>query len=215
MSIDITDINDKWMWVKYQVINNCFGGVKLMLEDGSYELCSDVCCPGSGLIFNNEKSEIMKELGYFQGKPRHHMGESWVTITEKAIHELELEKLHFTAQKERLTEMGFKLFMMPNEIEEANRTAHTYIKIENYKKPDEWERQVAKQREYLLEMYGVYLIPENALKNIKVGTQLISSIDGASVIYDGNNDLKVKAGYSTYGIRLWPSIAIDFSGLKL
>lgn len=201
---DSTGIIRSWLLVKYQILNNCRDGIYLSDYYGRPEILYEYSKPGCDLFFDDIKYEIMKQSGYFIGVNTKYLGEGGVEITEKAKEELLLEQNRFKEEKQNLLNKGYKLFrssdILSNEVEEAIQ----YFNREEYSSGADWESDVDNRRRYLLMVYGLYLVPEEEIQNVKIGTLLVSSIDAKETIYNGDLDWKVENGFSQYGIRLMP-----------
>lgn len=201
---DSTGIIRSWLLVKYQILNNCRDGIYLSDYYGRPEILYEYSKPGCDLFFDDIKYEIMKQSGYFIGVNTKYLGEGGVEITEKAKEELLLEQNRFKEEKQNLLNKGYKLFrssdILSNEVEEAIQ----YFNREEYSSGADWESDVDNRRRYLLMVYGLYLVPEEEIQNVKIGTLLVSSIDAKEIIYNGDLDWKVENGFSQYGIRLMP-----------
>lgn len=147
----------------------------------------------------------MKQAGYFIGVNTKYLGEGGVEITEKTKEELLLEQNRFKEEKQNLLNKGYTLFrssdILSNEVDEAIQ----YFNREEYSSGADWESDVDNRRRYLLMVYGLYLVPEEEIQNVKIGTLLVSSIDAKEIIYNGDLDWKVENGFSQYGIRLMPT----------
>ncbi len=201
---DSTGIIRSWLLVKYQILNNCRDGIYLSDYYGRPEILYEYSKPGCDLFFDDIKYEIMKQSGYFIGVNTKYLGEGGVEITEKAKEELLLEQNRFKEEKQNLLNKGYKLFrssdILSNEVDEAIQ----YFNREEYSSGADWESDVDNRRRYLLMVYGLYLVPEEEIQNVKIGTLLVSSIDAKEIIYNGDLDWKVENGFSQYGIRLMP-----------
>lgn len=201
---DSTGIIRSWLLVKYQILNNCRDGIYLSDYYGRPEILYEYSKSGCDLFFDDIKYEIMKQSGYFIGVNTKYLGEGGVEITEKAKEELLLEQNRFKEEKQNLLNKGYKLFrssdILSNEVDEAIQ----YFNREEYSSGADWESDVDNRRRYLLMVYGLYLVPEEEIQNVKIGTLLVSSIDAKEIIYNGDLDWKVENGFSQYGIRLMP-----------
>lgn len=120
------------------------------------------------------------------------------------IDELERQH-HFIKRGQNLLNKGYKLFKSAEVLANESHNAHHYFDRENYKSRAEWESDVNGRRHYLLRVYGLYLVPEEEIQNVKIGTLLVSSIDAKEIICDRDLDWKVENGFSQYGIRLMPT----------
>ncbi len=202
---DSTGIVRSWLLVKYQVLNNCEDGIYLSDYYGKPEILYEYSKPGCDLFFDDKKYEIMKNAGYFIGSNTKHLGEGGVEITEKTKEELLLEQNRFEKEKQNLLKKGYKLFKSSGVLSNESQNANHYFNRENYKSGAEWESDVNSRRHYLLSIYGLYLVPEEEIQNVQIGTLLVSSIDAKEIICDGSLDWKVENGFSQYGIRLMPA----------
>lgn len=202
---DSTGIIRSWLLVKYQILNNCRDGIYLSDYYGRPEILYEYSKPGCDLFFDDIKYEIMKQAGYFIGVNTKYLGEGGVEITEKTKEELLLEQNRFKEEKQNLLNKGYTLFrnsdILSNEVDEAIQ----YFNREEYSSGADWESDVDNRRRYLLMVYGLYLVPEEEIQNVKIGTLLVSSIDAKEIIYNGDLDWKVENGFSQYGIRLMPT----------
>jgi len=202
---DSTGIIKSWLLVKYQILNNCRDGIYLSDYYGRPEILYEYSKPGCDLFFDDIKYEIMKQAGYFIGVNTKYLGEGGVEITEKTKEELLLEQNRFKEEKQNLLNKGYTLFrssdILSNEVDEAIQ----YFNREEYSSGADWESDVDNRRRYLLMVYGLYLVPEEEIQNVKIGTLLVSSIDAKEIIYNGDLDWKVENGFSQYGIRLMPT----------
>lgn len=204
---DGTGIIRSWLLVKYQVLNNCFDGINLSMYKGKQEFIYDYTCPGSDLFFDDKKYDIMKKAGYFIGLPGRYQGEGGVEITEKTKEELLLEQKRFKEEEQNLLNKGYKLFLDENTLKALSCNAYHYYNCDDFENGGEWESKVKQRERYLLNIYGLYLVPEKEINNIKNGTLLVSSKDGTETIFDDNKpnfDWQINDGFSIFGIRLMP-----------
>ncbi len=202
---DSTGIIRSWLLVKYQVLNNCTNGINLSDYYGKPEILYEYSKPGCDLFFDDKKYEIMKNAGYFIGFNTKHLGEGGVEITEKTKEELLLEQNRFEKEKQILLNKGYKLFKSSEVLSNESHNVYHYFNRENYKSGAEWESDVNSRQYFLLRVYGLYLVPEEEIQNVNIGTLLVSSKDAKEIIYDGRLDWEVENGFSKYGIRLMPT----------
>lgn len=85
-----------------------------------------------------------------------------------------LEKIRFEKEKRNLLNKGYKLFKSAEVLANESHTAHHYFNRENYKFGAEWESDVNGRWHYLLSVYGLYLVPEEEIQNVKIGIWLVS-----------------------------------------
>lgn len=123
----------------------------------------------------------MKNAGYFIGFNTKHLGEGGVEITEKTKEELLLEQNRFEEEKQNLLNKGYKLFKSPDVLSCESYNAIYYFNREDYTSGAKWESDVDARRYYLLKVYGLYLVPEEEIQNVPIGTLLVSSIDREDV----------------------------------
>lgn len=202
---DSTGIIRSWLLVKYQILNNCRDGIYLSDYYGKPEILYEYSKPGCDLFFDDIKYEIMKQAGYFIGVNTKYLGEGGVEITEKTKEELLLEQNRFEEEKQNLFNKGYKLFKSPDVLSCESYNAIYYFNREDYTSGVKWKSDVDTRRYYLLKVYGLYLVPEEEIQNVPIGTLLVSSIDGKEVICDKKLDWDIKNGFSKYGIRLMPT----------
>ena len=203
-----------WLLAKYQVLNNCENGMYILGEDENCEIYYEIGNPGCGLFFDDIKFEMMKNAGYFLGGPIRYQGEGAVKITQKVKDELILEKEYFEEEKAGLSKRGFKLFMEPSLVRYYESSAGNDFSVKDYGSPYALEMAVRSLRRHYSELYNLFLIPENEVQNISVGTLLFSSADAKEILYNESLDLKIKDGFSTYGIRIMPTY-IDSKLLRI
>lgn len=193
-----------WLLVKYQVLNDCFSGMKMDIYHGKHEITYGYGCPGSGLFFSDSNFEIMKAVGYFVGSNGKYLGEGGAEITDKTEIELNMEREHFEKTAKQLLEKGYKLFATNNEINYELYYSVKHFDRQLYQSGSEWESDVNNWERYLIRIFGLYLIPEKEVSDLPKGTLLVSSVDGKEIIYSDDLDLKIRDGFSKYGIRLMP-----------